>query len=150
MGLLFVDLDDFKQVNDVYGHDAGDELIRQAADASERDRPRTAMTSPVSAATSSRSSSRMSTGDDQVRAAEQRVRAAFVEPFMLGDVAISIGASVGGGVWPDDGRTVTELVRHADAAMYQDKAELRRVGKLPSEPRLAATSKRRLGTPARL
>jgi diguanylate cyclase (GGDEF)-like protein len=64
--------------------------------------------------------------DDQVRAAERRVRAAFSEPFQLGSLSISISASVGGGIWPADGDTLSDLVRHADAAMYQDKAEGRR------------------------
>jgi diguanylate cyclase (GGDEF)-like protein len=122
LGLLFVDLDDFKQVNDAYGHEAGDELIRKAALRLE------------SIARGGDGVARLG-GDEfaiilakvskqaHVRAAEARVRTAFVEPFMLGDVAISVGASVGGGIWPDDGRTVTELVRHADAAMYEDKAK---------------------------
>jgi diguanylate cyclase (GGDEF)-like protein len=122
LGLLFVDLDDFKQVNDAYGHEAGDELIRKAALRLE------------SIARGGDGVARLG-GDEfaiilakvskqaQVRAAEARVRTAFVEPFILGDVAISVGASVGGGIWPDDARTVTELVRHADAAMYEDKAK---------------------------
>jgi GGDEF domain-containing protein len=50
------------------------------------------------------------------------VRAVFVEPFMLGDLTISIGASIGGGAWPKDGGTIAELARHADTAMYEDKA----------------------------
>ena len=45
---------------------------------------------------------------------------------VTGDVSVSVGASVGGGIWPDDGQTVSELVRHADAAMYEDKALSRR------------------------
>jgi diguanylate cyclase (GGDEF)-like protein len=122
LGLLFVDLDDFKQVNDAYGHEAGDELIRKAALRLE------------SIARGGDGVARLG-GDEfaiilakvseqtQISAAEARVRTAFVEPFALGDVAISVGASVGGGIWPRDGRTVTELVRHADAAMYEDKAK---------------------------
>jgi diguanylate cyclase (GGDEF)-like protein len=124
-GLLFVDLDDFKQVNDAYGHDAGDELIRKAAHRLE------------ATARGGDGVARLG-GDefaiiladmgehDQLRAAEARVRTAFREPFILGDVAISVAASVGGGVWPEDGQTVNELVRHADAAMYEDKAKGRR------------------------
>jgi diguanylate cyclase (GGDEF)-like protein len=125
MGLLFVDLDDFKQVNDAHGHDAGDELIRQAA-------------SRLDAMTRGSDAVARLGGDEfavilanvredrQVRAAEARVRGAFIEPFVLGDVAISIGASVGGGIWPEDGATVKELIRHADVAMYQDKMQSRR------------------------
>jgi diguanylate cyclase (GGDEF)-like protein len=124
VGLLFVDLNDFKRINDLHGHEAGDELIRQAA---------------------ARLSS-LCRGDDdvarlggdefaivlmdvhrdeQVRAAERRVREAFTEPLTLGAGTISVSASVGGGVWPDDGNTVSELIRYADAAMYVDKAKSR-------------------------
>jgi diguanylate cyclase (GGDEF)-like protein len=125
LGLLFVDLNEFKRVNDLHGHEAGDELICQAA---------------------ARLQSCCRGGDDvarlggdefaviladvhqeeQLRAAEQRVKDAFAAPFELAGVALSVGASVGGGIWPDDGRTVSELVRHADAAMYEDKAHSRR------------------------
>jgi diguanylate cyclase (GGDEF)-like protein len=125
VGLLFVDFDEFKQVNDAYGHEAGDELIRKAA-------------VRLEAITRGGDEVARFGGDEfaiiladventeQVRAAEERVRVAFVEPFPLGDLTISIAASVGGGLWPEHGRTVQELVRHADAAMYQDKAKGRR------------------------
>jgi diguanylate cyclase (GGDEF)-like protein len=125
VGLLFVDLDNFKQVNDVYGHDAGDELIRKAAHRLE---------------TTARGGDGVARlgGDefaiilanvdenDQLLAAQRRVRAAFRSPFTLEDVAISVGASVGASVWPGDGQTVNELVSYADAAMYEDKAKGRR------------------------
>lgn len=45
---------------------------------------------------------------------------------MLAAIPTTISASVGGVIWPEDGRTVNELVRRADAAMYQDKAGHRR------------------------
>ena len=63
--------------------------------------------------------------DEQLRAAERRVKDAFAQPFVVNDITLSVGASVGGGIWPDHGRTVSELVRHADAAMYEDKAHSR-------------------------
>jgi diguanylate cyclase (GGDEF)-like protein len=122
LGLLFVDLDDFKQVNDLYGHDAGDELIRKAAlrlEASARAGDGVARLGGDEFAMILADVS----GQAQLRSAAARVRAAFIEPFMLGDVATSVGASVGGGIWPGDGRTVNELIRHADAAMYEDKAK---------------------------
>ena len=62
------------------------------------------------------------------------MRAAFLEPFTLRDSAISVGASVGGGVWPGDGGTVNDLVRHADAAMYEDKARGRHDGASDASP----------------
>jgi diguanylate cyclase (GGDEF)-like protein len=125
VGLLFVDLDDFKQVNDAYGHELGDELLRKAAlrlEATARAGDGVARLGGDEFAIILASV----TNDAQVRAAEARVRAAFLEPFILGDTEISVGASIGGGVWPNDGSTVTEVVRHADAAMYLDKARRRR------------------------
>jgi diguanylate cyclase (GGDEF)-like protein len=137
IGLLFVDLNDFKEVNDVFGHDVGDELIRQAAErlgAIGRDGDEVARLGGDEFAIILADVDR----DDQLRAAEQRVRDAFIEPFLLGEVPISVSASVGGGVWPDDGPTVRELVRYADAAMYRDKAELRSAARMPAEPQASA------------
>jgi diguanylate cyclase (GGDEF)-like protein len=125
VGLLFVDLDEFKQVNDRHGHEAGDELIRQAAErlsATSRGDDEVARLGGDEFVVILSDVCR----EDQVRAAERRVREAFDRPFLLGGVPVSLSASVGGGLWPDDGRTVSDLVRHADAAMYRDKAERRR------------------------
>jgi diguanylate cyclase (GGDEF)-like protein len=124
-GLLFVDLNEFKRVNDLYGHEAGDDLIRQAAV-----RLRAACRSDDEVARLGGDEFAVILADvqrdDQVRAAERRVKAAFAERFIVDGIQLSVGASVGGGIWPQDGRTVTELVRHADAAMYVDKAHSRR------------------------
>jgi diguanylate cyclase (GGDEF)-like protein len=124
VGLLFVDLNDFKRVNDTYHHDAGDELLRQAAarlSSIARAEDKVARLGGDEFAiilTDARE-------DAQVRAAERRVRAAFRRPFELAEASVTLSASVGGGVWPADGRTTTELVQHADAAMYRDKAHAR-------------------------
>ncbi len=125
VGLLFVDLNRFKQVNDLHGHEAGDELIRQAGarlSAICREEDDVARLGGDEFAIILAEVDR----DEQVRAAERRVRDAFDQPFVVGGLTLAVGASVGGGVWPDDGHTVKELVRHADAAMYEDKAHSRR------------------------
>jgi len=125
VGLLFIDLNEFKHVNDLHGHDAGDELIRQAA---QRLRGVCRGEDDVARLGGDEFAIVLADvhRDEQVRAAERRVRDAFTEPFVVGDLQIEVGASVGGGVWPQDGETVGDLVKHADAAMYQDKAESRR------------------------
>ena len=125
VGLLFVDLNDFKRVNDLYGHDAGDQLIRQAGArlgevCREEDQVARLGGDEFAIILSD------ANVDEQVRAAQRRVRSAFSEAFVVDGLAVSIGASVGGGVWPDDGSTVKELIRRADAAMYADKADNRR------------------------
>jgi len=136
VGLLFIDLDDFKDVNDLYGHEVGDELLHQTAE-------RLAAISRESDAVARLGGDEFAiiladvNRDDQVRIAAQRFRDAFVEPFALGDVPISISASVGEGIWPDDARTVNALIKYADAAMYEDKAERKHSG-----PRSAHLSSR--------
>jgi diguanylate cyclase (GGDEF)-like protein len=123
-GLLFVDLNDFKGVNDVHGHDVGDELIRQVA---ERLQALCRAGDEVARLGGDEFAIVLADveHDGQLLAAEARVRDAFTEPLPLGDVSLLISASVGGGIWPEDGPTVKDLVRRADAAMYRNKTELR-------------------------
>jgi diguanylate cyclase (GGDEF)-like protein len=123
-GLLFIDLDGFKQINDAHGHDAGDELLRQAA-------------GRLSALFRRCDDVARLGGDEfavvlegvadltEVEAAAGRVRDAFVPPFRIGDLTVSVSASVGQAVWHDGGVTVEALVREADAAMYRDKTASR-------------------------
>jgi diguanylate cyclase (GGDEF)-like protein len=124
VGLLFIDLNEFKRVNDVYGHEAGDELIRQSAarlNSICRGEDTVARLGGDEFAIILADVQR----DEQVRAAERRVKEAFAGEFTIDGIALAVGASVGGGVWPKDGESVTDLVRHADAAMYLDKAKSR-------------------------
>ncbi|MGO9762313.1 MAG: diguanylate cyclase domain-containing protein [Solirubrobacteraceae bacterium] len=124
LGLLFVDLNEFKRVNDLHGHEAGDELICQAA---ARLRGCCREGDDVARLGGDEFAVILADvhHDEQLRAAERRVKDAFAQPFVVNDITLSVGASVGGGIWPDHGRTVSELVRHADAAMYEDKAHSR-------------------------
>jgi diguanylate cyclase (GGDEF)-like protein len=125
VGLLFIDLNDFKRVNDLHGHEAGDQIIRQAGA-----RLNTVCRGEDQVARLGGDEFAVILADididEQVRAAQRRVRSAFADPFLVDAEPISVSASVGGGVWPDDGRTVRELIRCADVAMYEDKASGRR------------------------
>jgi diguanylate cyclase (GGDEF)-like protein len=123
-GLLFIDLDSFKQVNDAHGHDAGDELLRQAA------RRLTALFRRGDSVARLGGDEFAVVLDDvgdpaEVSAAAERTRAAFAEPFRVAGVSVRVGASVGEAVWPDGGATVEALVQCADAAMYRNKAASR-------------------------
>jgi diguanylate cyclase (GGDEF)-like protein len=126
VGLLFVDLDDFKRVNDEHGHDAGDDLIRQVAA-----RLRAICRGDDVVARLGGDEFAVILADvrreEQVRAAVSRVRRAFEKPFVIEDALLAVSASVGGGLFREDGESATDLVRRADAAMYTDKARNRRV-----------------------
>jgi diguanylate cyclase (GGDEF)-like protein len=126
VGLLFLDLDDFKLVNDKHGHDAGDDLIRQVAG-----RLRAICRGDDVVARLGGDEFAVILADvrraDHVQAAVARVRRAFDRPFVIDDALLSVNASVGGGLFPEDGRSARDLVRRADAAMYSDKARNRRL-----------------------
>jgi len=121
VGLLFCDLDNFKSVNDNLGHEAGDLLICQVAERLlQCTRPGDML-------------SRLGgdeflivlDGVDSLRAVErigERVLSALEPPFDVGSGTMSVTASVGGVIGPRGGATAVSLLRDADAAMYQAKA----------------------------
>lgn len=119
--LLFVDLDLFKEVNDSFGHDAGDALLKQVADrilGQVRDSDIvsrlggdefTLLISPVE-------------NDIALASIAENLIDTLSRPFQLDDVEVSIGCSVGVVSYPRDGENLDQLMRHADAAMYHAKA----------------------------
>jgi diguanylate cyclase len=136
--VLVLDVDNFKLVNNSRGHGAGDNALKFVAQGLAS---LTSETDVVARLGGDEFAIVLADvhRDDQVRAAEQRVRDAFIEPFLLGEISVSISASVGGVVWPADGDTVNELVKRADAAMYRDKANLRHAAQMHAYPRSPAT-----------
>ena len=118
--LLFVDLDRFKHINDTFGHEAGDQLLKEAA------RRLTACVRD------SDSVARM--GGDEfniiltgianregVERVAGEVLAQMCRPFDLAGTQQRISASVGIACYPDDGDSTAELLRNADLAMYRAK-----------------------------
>ena len=145
-----IDLDDFKPVNDVYGHAAGDSLIRSAGQRT--------------AALLEEGDILARLGGDEfalITVARARsetaarlailVQAALGTPTRFGDVELQTNASIGIAIYPDHGDDIDTLLRHADTAMYRAKA----VGKgisLFFEPAMNAEleSRRRLESRLRL
>ena len=128
LGVLFVDLDGFKEVNDGWGHAAGDELLvavglRLRAEAGGASVARLGGDEflLVTAETATR--------DEAAHTAAQlarRIEGALRMPVIVSGVPHTIRASIGIAVLGRDGGTVEELVRAADAAMYQGKRAARR------------------------
>ena len=119
LGVLFVDLDGFKQVNDRLGHEAGDELLVQVADRLRR-------------VVRDGEPCRLAGDEFVVLAADlpgrtaademgERIVAALAEPFELTAGGATIGCSVGVVVVEDADHDAEALLRAADAAMYQAK-----------------------------
>ncbi|HTX01910.1 MAG TPA: bifunctional diguanylate cyclase/phosphodiesterase, partial [Acidimicrobiales bacterium] len=119
LAVLFVDLDRFKEVNDAFGHAAGDELLRQIAPRLERSLRR----GDVLVRLGGDEFAVVLPDADAAYATSlaERLTAALGEPFFLGAIPIRISASIGIAVAPDDATGVGELLACADGAMYRAK-----------------------------
>lgn len=122
LSLMFLDLDRFKEVNDAYGHQAGDELIKQVA--------RRLLTVLRGADTLSRFGGDefaiIQTGvkcDDDAEALARRILHSLTEPFEIGGSAVNVGVSIGIALAPRDSLDRETLMRLADTALYEAKSE---------------------------
>jgi len=119
-GILFVDLDGFKEINDTYGHETGDKLLSATAE-----RLRTCLRQSDSVA-------RMG-GDeftvilttlkqrDDAAVVARKILAKLTHPFRIGEHVCHVGASIGISIFPDDADDVDQLLHGADTAMYEVK-----------------------------
>src|SRR6185437_16049306 len=121
--LMFVDLDDFKEVNDRLGHAAGDRLL-----ASVSARLRSVLRDSDVLARQGGDEFLVLLGDlsDDPTAAAESVGAkllnALLEPFVVAGTEVRTRASIGISLYPDDAADTEALMRHADVAMYRAKA----------------------------
>jgi diguanylate cyclase (GGDEF)-like protein len=120
--LLALDLDDFKVVNDEHGHAGGDELIRVAAQ-------RIASTlrdADVPARFGGDEFAALQIGASQpgqAIALAERLLETLRAPVQLEYGQVTVTASIGIAIYPDDGATAEDLLRSADTAMYRAKAD---------------------------
>lgn len=119
LAVLFLDLDGFKQINDQYGHSAGDELIRETS------------SRLVSSVRAGDTVSRLG-GDefvilldiasiDEMGQCLERIMAEVRNPVPMDGHAVSVSVSIGVTLFPQNDADADALLRHADMAMYQAK-----------------------------
>jgi len=141
--LLFLDLDRFKEINDVYGHSVGDVVLIQAAERI------------VGEVRDSDTVARLGgdefvvvlphvSGDSRVRATAARLITRLTESFSVRGTDHFVSASIGIVMFPDDGDSVETLLRNADAAMYRAKEAGRARFEFFSK-KLNAESRRKIG-----
>jgi diguanylate cyclase (GGDEF)-like protein len=119
LSLLYVDLDHFKEINDSFGHAAGDELLRQLG-------PRLisrlrASDVLVRVGGDELAVLIMDTDSDYAAAVAQRLIAELDQPFELDRLSVRVGASIGIASAPTDATDSVALLRCADLAMYRAK-----------------------------
>ena len=121
LAMLFIDLDDFKKVNDSLGHTAGDELLVAVAERLHK-RVRAEDTLGRFGGDEFLLLLENIHNADQVARVADALLASFVEPFQLsGGHIVYVGCSIGISIYPEDGVNIEKLLRAADTAMYRAK-----------------------------
>ncbi|MFP4374527.1 MAG: diguanylate cyclase domain-containing protein [Spirochaetaceae bacterium] len=130
LGLLYIDLDDFKRINDVYGHDAGDYVLIQTAT-----RIHNAIRKGDLAARLGGDEFGVLLMDVQsVRDAPgvgEKIRAACSEPVRFGARELTARPSIGAATYPDHAKEAEALLKLADSRMYEVKPSVRAMSSGP-------------------
>ncbi|MBR7889413.1 EAL domain-containing protein [Marinomonas sp. A79] len=121
IGVILLDLDNFKEINDTRGHDVGDDVLKMVA------------TRLLECASSAQLVSRYggdefilffeeeSVNEAQILALSDKIRSRILEPYTIQDSEVITSASIGVAMYPDDGKNLKELMVAADQAMYLAK-----------------------------
>ena len=118
--ILFLDLNRFKTVNDTMGHDVGDELLKHVGS-----RLGNILRKPDLLARMGGDEFAVllhNATEEGVEQAVVRMLANVQRPFRVGEFTLQAELSIGAAFYPENGENLTQLMRHADAAMYQAKS----------------------------
>lgn len=122
MGVMYLDLDDFKQVNDTHGHGVGDALLQEIA----RRLRQVVRASDTVARLGGDEFALVLPGlanPGQCGDLKKKIESEIMRPARLVDIHLTPGGSVGCVLYPQDGRTLEDLLKVADERMYAAKRE---------------------------
>lgn len=119
-GVLFIDLDRFKNINDSLGHDIGDALLKQVALRLKACLRRTDTIARQGGDEFVAILTELESAEEVIFVAEKMIES-LQGKFTLGEYQLSISPSIGISIYPDDADTPVELLRNADLAMYRAK-----------------------------
>jgi diguanylate cyclase (GGDEF)-like protein len=122
IGLMLLDLDRFKLVNDTFGHDIGDDLLKAVSE-----RLKTCVREVDTVARMGGDEFTIIlegvSSEQNILVVAKRITESIATPFELKGHCISIGISIGITIYPQDDHPIDELLKHADRAMYQAKQQ---------------------------
>ncbi|MGB0748882.1 MAG: sensor domain-containing protein [Magnetospiraceae bacterium] len=122
VGLMFIDLDGFKLINDTLGHEAGDTLLQETAERLEECIRNVDTVARLGGDEFTVILPDLHAGHEMVQVAD-RILNSLGAPYYLHGKATYVSGSIGMTVAPDDGDQSADLIKNADAAMYRAKEE---------------------------
>ena len=118
--LLFIDLDNFKTINDRLGHAAGDEVLRQTAERLKQCVRETDTVTRLGGDEFTIILAQIRSARDPESVAEHILQS-MAAPFVIAGTEHFVNASIGIALYPEDGKSAEDLLRNADTAMYRAK-----------------------------
>jgi len=122
LATLFFDLDNFKGINDVHGHETGDLLLKAVATRMSEVTRNYDLLARFGGDEFVMIMSNLGERSDVIQVVE-KIIAGFIPAFDLPGASVQITTSVGISIYPEDGKDPSELLKNADLAMYRAKAE---------------------------
>lgn len=125
-GILYIDLNGFKQVNDTHGHEAGDLVLQVVAArllGEFRDHDAICRIGGDEFVAIIRRYTEAGSLDKLMTALEQRLKARVAEAMIVNDVELEVSASIGSAIYPRDGKNSAELMKTADKHMFDEKRQ---------------------------
>ena len=132
LGVLFLDLDHFKDVNDSLGHQAGDELLKAVAERLSGAMRRDDTVARIGGDEFVVLLAHIADATQAARVA-QKILALLKAPVRVGKRELFVNGTIGISVYPDDGRDFDGLLKNADAALYRAKSQGRGNGDLEGD-----------------
>jgi len=124
--VLYIDLNDFKPINDTHGHAIGDAVLCQVAD---RMKKCVRDSDTVSRIGGDEFSILLSNIENQegCKILVEKIKRSIAEPIIEGGVTVKITASIGIAAFPGQGDSLEALLNFADLSMYKDKEKMKQV-----------------------
>ena len=132
LAILFLDLDNFKRINDTLGHQSGDKLLEAFSDRLSKHLRETDIVSHTGQEDAARVLARLAgdefiillpktSGSGDARKVATRILKSLSEPFVISMQELFVSVSIGIAMYPGDGETSGELLKNSDIAMYHAK-----------------------------
>ncbi|MFD2706706.1 putative bifunctional diguanylate cyclase/phosphodiesterase [Salibacterium lacus] len=121
-GMMLIDLDGFKYINDTLGHLVGDKLLVEVAQRLDRIAGDHGFTARIGGDEFAVILEEMQ-NVEELRTLAEAILSGFQEAFLVDDYELNVTGSIGASVYPESGRDAVTMTRHADLAMYRVKGE---------------------------
>ena len=121
LAVLFIDLDRFKVINDTLGHDVGDMLLKSVSERIRSTLRKSDMVARIGGDEFIAVLETIHSAEDAAYVCEKILKI-ITEPLKIGSHTLNISTSIGVALYPDNGTTITDLIKNADNAMYLAKS----------------------------